>query len=139
MRFALILTALLGGTAWAEPFDVIILGGGREEEIAEKAIESFKLTDGAKFTPADGFPKILDSGDIPGAPEDTYFAILGFCDQKKHSGVARRAILAIKTGAYTIALKSAGKHGDTCPKLAPELQDPRTAPKPKAKPKRKSG
>ncbi|HUP58217.1 MAG TPA: hypothetical protein VM598_12240 [Bdellovibrionota bacterium] len=142
----MLLSSVLAANAWADPYEAIILGGGKSEEDAEKAIVDFKGADGAKFTPAKDFPKIFSSDDLPGIPKDTYVAVLGFCDRATSAKVIARAIRAIQTGAYSIAVE--GRHPDACPGLAPALmsgQDPVektakpvTPEKPRTKPRKSS-
>src|SRR6185295_5695234 len=81
----------------------IIIGGGRNESDAKKAINEFRNADSAKVSPADGYPKIVSSDDVKGSPPDTYLAVLGYCEATRTNSVlVAKMVLAISTGAYSM-------------------------------------
>jgi hypothetical protein len=130
---------LAGGVTQAvadesEPYSLsVIIGGGRTEEDAQKAINDFLATDAAKVRPVAGFPKVFSAEDLKGFPPDTYVAVLGFCDPEKSGKLVKRMIHVISTGAYSKPI--IGQHESSCPSIAPELEQPADPPR-KTKKKR---
>jgi hypothetical protein len=120
MRLMLIPLAILGlVSTGVRAEEVVVIGGGANQELALKAINDFKGKDSARVKPAKGYPKILSADDLPGTPPDTYVAVLGFCKDEDHSHTVRM-IQSITSGAYSKQVE--GEHADACPTLAPELE-----------------
>lgn len=93
-----------------QPAHLLILGGGKRPEDAHEVKAKFESADGVK--PAEGFPKVVKSDDIPGLNPGFHILVLGAC---KPDEWRLDAIRAFYDKSYIRPVKWKGAL--PCPKL----------------------